>query len=84
MKKVKWVLRVILIAPFILGLPIGNKIMSARPGELDNIQMTQFESIVAIPGIIGCCVVGLAVIGCIVCFIQWFIWRPLRWIFKTD
>lgn len=77
MKIIRQILKVILIATCVVGIPTGNKIMNMSPDLYKDTPMTRFEAIVAVPGIIACCIIGVAVVvlvtGSIMAFFIWLL-----------
>lgn len=81
MKYPKYIIRGIILAPFILGIPIGHEILSHSPQELKLLPpMSIFEGIVAIPGIISCCIILLALI----CLTVYLLFAFLHWVFSGE
>jgi len=80
-KYIKYFLRAIIIAPFILGIPTGHKIIMLSESS-PNYKLSVFESIVSIPGIFSCCIIFLFLI---IAFVG-FSFQAIHWVFnnKTD
>jgi len=78
MKTLKWIVRIILITPFIIGIPTGHLLLNSPLGE--HRELTTFENIVAIPGMISCAIIALALIFIIIFSIGTFI----VWVFSSD
>jgi len=81
MKIIKTVLRIIIIAPFIIGLPTGNKILSmTTTATSENTTLSTFESIVAIPGIFGCVAIMVALVLLFIISVGSF----FEWVFSSN
>lgn len=77
MKIVKWVFRILLISPFILGLPIGYKVWDNADILLE---AKGFEVVIAVCGTFAFMVVLLALALIVFAFVMAFI----EWVFSAD
>lgn len=66
MKYIKYIIRIIIISPFILGIPLGIKCWNGTSPD----EMIGIDAILACAGMLSCVVIALAIIGIIygICF----------------